>query len=168
MSVQDALTRHFVWPDEFLYDETTQKGTIWSFRFKESAGADWTKLDPWYAGQPARRMVFLANGTCRPYHGPDTKATVNNDNNDNNHNDNNANNGNNNIRPPDDPLVAPMSWRFITRPMDLPTKPVGSYVRVTVGGRDVPTYAVRRSPVGNWGFVMEVSSTKSIVFLLFT
>ena len=48
-----------------------------------------------------------------------------------------------------------MTWRFLTRPMDLPSRPLGSYVRFTVGGRDVPTYAVSRSPTGNWGFVME-------------
>jgi hypothetical protein len=48
-----------------------------------------------------------------------------------------------------------MTWRFFTRPMDLPTRPLGSYIRFTVGGRDVPTYAVRRSPTGNWGFIME-------------
>ena len=28
-------------------------------------------------------------------------------------------------------------------------------MRITVGGRDVPTYVVRRSPTGNWGFIME-------------
>jgi hypothetical protein len=48
-----------------------------------------------------------------------------------------------------------MTWRFLTRPMDLPTRETGSYVRFSVGGRDVPTYSVRRSPTGNWGFVME-------------
>lgn len=50
---------------------------------------------------------------------------------------------------------SPMSWRFITEPLDLPQRPVGSYVRINVGGRDVPTYCCRRSPTGNWGFVME-------------
>merc|ERR1711862_1035105 len=32
---------------------------------------------------------------------------------------------------------------------------MGSYIEFTVGGRDVPTYFVRRSPTNNWGFVME-------------
>jgi hypothetical protein len=50
---------------------------------------------------------------------------------------------------------APMTWRFITDPLDLPSRPVGSYIRLTVGGRDVPTYCCRRSPTGNWGFVLE-------------
>jgi len=50
----------------------------------------------------------------------------------------------------------PMSWRFVTRPMDLPpTRHNGSYLRISVGGREVPTYSVRRSPTGNWGFIME-------------
>lgn len=55
-------------------------------------------------------------------------------------------------------LVPPpvsMSWRLVTRPMDLPNRPQGSYLRFSVGGREVPTYSVRRSPTGNWGFVME-------------
>ena len=55
-------------------------------------------------------------------------------------------------------LVPPpvsMSWRLVTRPMDLPNRPEGSYLRFSVGGREVPTYSVRRSPTGNWGFVME-------------
>lgn len=48
-----------------------------------------------------------------------------------------------------------MRWRFVRSCMDLPTRPDGAYVRITVGGRDVPTYVVRRSPNGNWGFIME-------------
>ena len=60
--------------------------------------------------------------------------------------------------PHDGHLVHPplsMSWRFLTRPMDMPMRPLGSYLRFSVGGREVPTYSVRRSPTGNWGFVME-------------
>ena len=53
-----------------------------------------------------------------------------------------------------DPPVS-MSWRFLTRPLDMPAKPTGSYIRFKVGGRDVPTYCVRRSPTDNWGFIME-------------
>lgn len=53
-----------------------------------------------------------------------------------------------------DPPVK-MSWRYLTRPLDMPAKPMGSYIRFTVGGRDVPTYCVRRSPTNNWGFIME-------------
>uniref|UniRef100_A0A6U1QAQ3 Uncharacterized protein n=1 Tax=Cyclophora tenuis TaxID=216820 RepID=A0A6U1QAQ3_CYCTE len=48
-----------------------------------------------------------------------------------------------------------MAWRFSARPMDLPERPEGSYIRFTVGGRDVPTYVVRRSPTQNWGFIAE-------------
>lgn len=47
-----------------------------------------------------------------------------------------------------------MHWRFITRPMDLPRRPVGSYIRISIQGRDVPTYQVKRDP-NNWGFVLE-------------
>lgn len=48
-----------------------------------------------------------------------------------------------------------MSWRFLSRPLDMPTRPEGSYIRFSVGGRDVPTYCVHRSPTKNWGFVVE-------------
>jgi len=48
-----------------------------------------------------------------------------------------------------------MTWRFVSDAMDLPARPHGSYLRFSVGGREVPTYSVRRSPLGNWGFVME-------------
>jgi hypothetical protein len=51
--------------------------------------------------------------------------------------------------------LTPMIWRFITEPLDLPQRPIGSYVRINIGGRDVPTYCCRRSPTGNWGFVLE-------------
>ena len=48
-----------------------------------------------------------------------------------------------------------MKWRFVLEPMDLPLGPRGAYLRLQVGGRDVPTYVVRRSPTNNWGFIME-------------
>ena len=96
----------------------------WYFRFKKSAGADWTVTDPWYRGQPCRKMRFLPDGTVR--HGDE-----------------------------EDPPPVRMTWRFVQRPMDLPFRPMGSYLRLSVGGREVPTYAIRRSPTGNWGFIME-------------
>ena len=39
--------------------------------------------------------------------------------------------------------------------MDLPQRANGSYIRITLDGRDVPTYVVRRSDRGDWGFVIE-------------
>lgn len=314
VALQDATRRQAVRLEEFLYDPATGAGTVWSFRFKQSAGADWTAADPWYNGRPARQLVFLRDGTCQawpppegvtpaaaaaaattattaagpqprrrpPHHGDEMNVAAaaaaaatttgnaeapahhvaappepvafgnHNNNNDNNHHHNNNhgaaaaalllaadlalpppavaggpellvggihphhhahnmmdnvedddydsdedddnfvlrdmdddhvvvvdnddaddgdddddledfprhNNGigfdnDNDVNDVHGPLLARMSWRMITRPMDLPTRPAGSYVRITVGGRDVPTYAVRRSPVGNWGFVME-------------
>ena len=44
-------------------------------------------------------------------------------------------------------------WKFICRPIDLPVKGTGAYIRLNVGGRDVPTYIIQRT--SNWGFKME-------------
>ena len=38
LAVEDARTRDHLLPEELLYDIETKTGTIWSFRFKESAG----------------------------------------------------------------------------------------------------------------------------------
>lgn len=132
LAYQDARQRQHLTKQEFCYNPQTHQGTIWSFRFKESAGVDWTLADPWYRGLPCRQMVFLESGKGMQY-------IIDNNN-----------------EPPRilDPPVS-IAWRFLTRPMDLPQRPLGSYVRFTVAGRDVPTYSVRRSPNGNWGFIME-------------
>jgi hypothetical protein len=222
LSLQDSRNRHHVTRQELCYDPDTMTGTVWSFRFKESAGNDWTAQDPWYNGLPCRKMVFLPDGSVKQYipvpvpvpATPTSPTPANTilatastthrtaqeiireqvqqhqaqqhqaqqhqaqqpppqqlfrD----------ANLGHMHQRVPFldaaaasaiasasanilgasvPTLVDPhmtMTWRFLTRPMDLPTRETGSYVRFSVGGRDVPTYSVRRSPVGNWGFVME-------------
>lgn len=147
MSLEDARDRDHVTAEELMYNPETKQGTIWSFRFKESAGPDWTSWDPWYNGNPCRKMVFLEDGTVKEYcvetqqpllghpHFPRAQEA-----------------GATGV------LVDPpmsMAWRFLTRPLDLPARPNGSYIRFAVGGRDVPTYCVRRSPTKNWGFIME-------------
>lgn len=38
MALEDANTRDFITLEEFCYDPEAQQGTIWSLRFKESAG----------------------------------------------------------------------------------------------------------------------------------
>ena len=130
LSVLDARDRDYVTREELVFNPDTRTGTIWSFRFKESAGPDWTSWDPWYNGQPCRKMVFLDDGSVKQYsvednlenpHFSASRATLT-----------------------DPPM--PMTWRFLTRPLDLPARPTGSYIRFAVGGRDVPTYCVRRSP----------------------
>ncbi|GAX12408.1 hypothetical protein FisN_2Hh239 [Fistulifera solaris] len=131
LACADATQRSYVTKPEFCYNPDTHQGTVWSFRFKESAGTDWTSVDPWYRGLPCRQMVFLESGKGMQYVNDDEDSP----------------------RLLDPPV--PIAWRFLTRPMDLPERPLGSYVRFTVAGRDVPTYSVRRSPNGNWGFVME-------------
>jgi hypothetical protein len=142
--------RQYVTLEELCFNLETGTGTIWSFRFKESAGSDWTSHDPWYSGAPCRKIIFLRDGTMKQVVTVPSISTaaaevaplsaVSNV-----------------IREEMDFVDPParMNWRFLTRPMDLPTRPVGSYVRIQVAGRDVPTYAVRRSPTGNWGFVLE-------------
>ena len=141
ISSEDAEKRDSIAIEELCYDVSQQTGSIWSFRFKSSAGSDWTSWDPWWCGRKARQMVFLPDGTVKQYLTSDT--------------------GDAHLTSPTfgrgvlvDPPVA-MTWRFLTRPLDLPSRPEGSYIRFSVGGRDVPTYVVRRSPTGNWGFLME-------------
>lgn len=145
LSVEDARDREFLHIEELLFNPFSMTGTVWSFRFKESAGTDWTSVDPWYNYQPCRKIVFLADGSMKEFH-PASPGSRNSQ-----------------EGPPfptehEGTLVDfPMSrkWRLITRPLDMPARPVGSYIRMSVGGRDVPTYCVRRSPTRNWGFVME-------------
>lgn len=144
LSVEDARNRDFVRPEELLFDPATKTGTVWSFRFKESAGSDWTSWDPWFLGQPCRKLVFLEDGSCKEYRTENEEEEAN-------------------LEDPPfsermgnlfDPPMS-MGWRFITKPLDMPARPTGSYIRFSVGGREVPTYCVRRSPTKNWGFIME-------------
>lgn len=175
-STRDARDRQFITRPELCYDPVTRQGTVWSFRFKSSAGTDWTSADPWYNGDACRQMVFLIDGTVKQYvpasaslrppqfgavsqtaRAPRDPVSIRADEEEripqNDRFLDRHRHRRSNYDVVDSPLV--MTWRFITRPMDLPTRPQGSYVRITVGGRDVPTYSVRRSPTGNWGFIME-------------
>jgi hypothetical protein len=177
-SIHDARERQLINLNELFDDPVTMQGTVWSFRFKESAGSDWTLMDPWYNGLPCRKMVFLPDGSIKQYilgnatlesprfgttsraaaAGIDNIPPLAEEDNGLRDDDDNHNHNNNNNNVGDHLVVYPamtMAWRFLTRPMDLPTRPLGSYVRISVGGRDVPTYSIRRSPTGNWGFVME-------------
>lgn len=151
LSVQDAKNRNHIEPHELIFNPETQKGTIWSFRFKEAAGTDWTSWDPWYRGNSCRRMVLLPNGDVKEYRSPIT----------NNDRGGDAFLGETpfaeHIVGRDDlmDLSVSMTWRFVSRPLDMPSRPQGSYIRFSVAGRDVPTYCVHRSPTKNWGFIME-------------
>lgn len=151
LSVHDATRRHSVHEDEFCFIPETETGPIWDFRFKEAAGPDWTSWDPWWSNREARRMVFLQDGTLKQYFERDTEYE----------HDLLLRNpriygtalprtGNRLVE-----LPVSMTWRFCQSPMDLPKRERGSYIRISVGGRDVPTYCVRRSPTGNWGFLAE-------------
>lgn len=182
-SIQDAHERQHLTMEELCYDPEKNTGVVWSFRFKESAGADWTAADPWHCGLPCRKMVFLRDGSVRQYvpanNSESLKASQTSSSMASSSQRSNSEVSDSEsslpelISPnfgalldtqqqPDNPppgrLVPPplsMAWRMLTRPMDLPTRPMGSYVRFSVGGREVPTYSVRRSPTGNWGFLME-------------
>lgn len=155
ISTLDARTRQYVSRDELIYDPDRRRGTVWSFRFKESAGPDWTSWDPWYSGQPCRKMVFLGDGSVKQYTDEaledDGGGTISNPTFSQQQQQGQQQNGEGTLLDP--PLS--MTWRFLTRPLDLPARPMGSYVRFAVGGRDVPTYCVQRSPTNNWGFIME-------------
>ncbi|CAB9528357.1 expressed unknown protein [Seminavis robusta] len=184
-SIRDAKERQHLTIDELCYDPDTHTGTVWSFRFKESAGADWTQTDPWHNGLPCRKMVCLKDGSVLQYipAAGDVRRTSSSSSSSNTtatssldsepelvspnfgslagiqqqQQQQQPHNHHHNSRP--GRLVQPpfsMSWRFLTRrPMDLPERPTGSYMRFSVGGREVPTYSIRRSPTQNWGFVME-------------
>ncbi len=189
ISILDAENRDHLTPEELIFDPETGTGTIWSFRFKEAAGIDWTSADPWYNHQPCRKMVFLEDGSVKMYiptssisqrkeekinetqmdtsihndemdldeeQPPDTEASNTRSRPslvepryDVTHPE--ADNNGGNLRDP----PAPMTWRFVNEPLDFPDRPVGSYIRFSVFGREVPTYVCRRSPNDNWGFVME-------------
>ena len=158
MSVVDARDRQHITLEEFTYNPGTHKGTVWSFRFKEAAGPDWTTMDPWYNGRPCRKMVFLENGAVKTYVPQGSSSSELEDPRfgyamHNGMRDNDAA-AINEVPTLLDPPVA-MNWRFLTRPLDMPAAPLGSYVRIAVDGRDVPTYCVKRSPTNNWGFIFE-------------
>lgn len=153
-SVRDACERQYVQHSELCYDPVSHSGTVWSFRFKSAAGPAWTSIDPWYSGGEARRMVFLKDGTVRqlvtigstrkliaPFSDiQQQQATV----------------GPGAEIAPNNTSGITMLWRYIDQPLDNPSGPQGSYIRINVSGRDVPTYICRRpKEIGNWGFVVD-------------
>lgn len=156
LAIHDSATRNEISREELCFDEASNNdaAVVWSFRFKESAGHDWTSWDPWWNGQDARKLVFLRDGTVLQGHPKGyghSVATLN---------------GTElydvfserNVQRDDAEVPTPrieMKWRFVNHSLDLPPRPNGAYVRITVGGRDVPTYVVRRSHNGNWGFILE-------------
>lgn len=144
LSCIDARLRHYIKPEEFIFDpKNATASTVWSFRFKEAAGIDWIGHDPWYDGRPARQFVFLASGEVRQFVAlsPDNQLDYA-------------------LRPAfcdaaNLPGGLDIRWRFVTQPLDFPKKEEGAYVRLTISGRDIPTYIVHRSPNSNWGFLCE-------------
>jgi F-box-like len=152
LSIYDAKHRDDLRPEELFFDPRSGEGIIWEFRFKETAGVDWTSFDPWWTGGKARKMVFLSDGTVKQI----TQS----------HNSNvfslyppfsDATKESTNLEGGSDGSIShfEMTWRFVEQPMDLPKRTSGSYIRITFDGRDVPTYVVHRSPTGDWGFVIE-------------
>jgi hypothetical protein len=143
LSCVDAQLRREIAPVELCYDPVLQTGTVFSFRFKESAGPEWTSFDPWHEGKDARSMVFLPDGRVRQLVVVASKS----------------NESTCSLRLPfydaTHSLGLEIRWKFVRKPIDLPARPDGAYIRLNVGGRDVPTYVVHRSPNGNWGFLLE-------------
>eukprot|EP00534_Pseudo-nitzschia_fraudulenta_P013311 CAMPEP_0201241772 /NCGR_PEP_ID=MMETSP0852-20130820/35187_1 /ASSEMBLY_ACC=CAM_ASM_000632 /TAXON_ID=183588 /ORGANISM="Pseudo-nitzschia fraudulenta, Strain WWA7" /LENGTH=436 /DNA_ID=CAMNT_0047538155 /DNA_START=138 /DNA_END=1448 /DNA_ORIENTATION=+ len=189
MSVLDAEKRDHVTREELLYDPDTGKGTVWSFRFKEAAGTDWTSFDPWHNNQACRKVVFLRDGSVKAYtprvrvrqskiprigeFEDTTAATIQrrrylspklvfepvdelaSSSSSSSTSGSSINSSSSDDAILQDPEGGPMTWRFVTQPLDFPDLPLGSYIRFSVRGREVPTYVCRRSPTNNWGFVME-------------
>jgi hypothetical protein len=141
MALEDAQNRHWITEEELCYDGNTNndnmKPPTWRFRFKESAGTDWTGTDPLYWGQPCRRLAFFRSGTVREVQQPHLSPTINISNNNNNIDStetttttasatlNSASSeGNGPMQFTDPPLC--MAWRFLTRSMDLSQRPHGS------------------------------------------
>jgi len=163
------------------------QGPVFSFRFKEAAGADWTAWDPWWNGKEARELVFLRDGTVkqivprsairrRPGEGDSEASTSTNTEvheDDRIQHEDRANgyvlcspfSDGLDVKDPSNRMAEgirddrrpkiEIRWRFVSEPIDMPNRPDGAYIRLTVGNRDVPTYAIRRSPTGNWGFCLE-------------
>jgi hypothetical protein len=152
-SCADARLRHTVRLKELIYDPQSDSAIVWSFRFKEVAGTQWTQSDPWYQGRQARQFAFLENGHVKQRLAGPAKP-----------------NGVELKQPffdaPNLPGGLDIRWRFVAQPIDFPRKEMGAYIRLTIAGRDVPTYLVHRSVSGNWGFLMEncckSSATKRI------
>lgn len=124
--------------DELCYDCHHGQGTVWTFRFKEAAGLEWTAFDPWHNGGEARRMIFLRDGRVQQI----------------------AENGELQL-PFSDALDArgvEVRWRKVQSPLIDGAQSDGGddvvYIRLHVAGRDIPTYVVRRHR-SNWGFLME-------------
>jgi len=169
-SIRDAHERQHIDDDELCYDPVSHTGTVWSFRFKSTAGSNWTDKDPWYSGGDARQMVFLKDGTIQQL----TTTAMKDD------------SATSTATKATRKLIAPfsdvrqnqqhqhqhqpvlgggtttatgivMTWRYIDQPLDKPAGPRGSYIRINVSGRDVPTYFCQRAPKEflNWGFVMD-------------
>jgi len=157
LAFTDAATRNEISMEEICFDGSPNKeqGIIWSFRFKESAGRDWTSWDPWWNRREARKLVFLRDGTIMQVYPKGVEGSQT------------YQIGNTTLyevfsertlQQDGNYVPAPrieLKWRFVKRPLDLASRPLGAYVRISVGGRDVPTYVVRRSPNGNWGFILE-------------
>jgi hypothetical protein len=143
-SCEDARFRRSIRLEELCYNVNSRTGTIWNFRFKEAAGLEWTLLDPWYAGEDARQLIFLPCGAV--------KQVIQ---------QNNVDNALSSSMQFMDPFFdshpggLEVRWKFITAPLDLPKGIQGTYLRLNVAGRDLPTYVVQRSPSGNWGFLLE-------------
>jgi hypothetical protein len=113
--------------------------STWSFRFKESAGDLWTAHDPWHLGGEARQLVFLPDGRVLERVEDGDHHILRHPFATNTHHPNGFR----------------VTWRFVSAPlMENENRTQGAYLRLSVAGRDVPTYVVRRHQP-NWGFLLE-------------
>eukprot|EP00960_Hanusia_phi_P021776 644814-Hanusia_phi.AAC.3 len=106
-------------------------GFRWYFRFKKAAGSHWTDSDPYWNGMPARFSCFTADGSLTRMSSEVTDEAEHNT------------------------YFPTLTWRWGNSRSLQPASgsPCGR-VRVSVEGRDVPTYVVSRHPKHR-GFLMQ-------------
>jgi hypothetical protein len=146
LSCVDSKYRQEISRHELVFDDpkNQDRRTVWNFRYKKGAGRPLTETDPWHHGAESRKLVFLTNSQVGELFGYNATTAIT---------------GAFKVTRPFSSPVHPRglrtTWRVVSQPLDLPKRKIGSYVRLTIGGKDVPTFIVRRSPTGNWGFFLE-------------
>jgi hypothetical protein len=143
LSCVDARVRPAILMHELVFDPGEPSSrNVWYFVVTPAAGPLWAEHDPWRRGENARKLVFLPGGILRELRGNAVESRVSSD----------------MLVPPFTEFVAneghEARWMFVQQPVGLRPRNDGWYIRLNIGSREFPTFLVRRSPTGNWGFVL--------------